>query len=228
MKKLLLIFTVLFYYTIYFFSQENVYSAVIVNFFPETVASQSTFIINLKHERDKTGKKLLRAFGYSSSYNLLISGTMLLLPENITKWEGGNNLNGMLSQYKNSFTQPPVFDHDLWAVNYIGHPYQGSFYYNSMRSQGANIATSALYNLSQILLWEYIWEGGMEQPSIQDLIVTPVVGSIIGELAYRATRSMGKNGFNWYEKAATIILNPSYLLNNGFKTAKRNATLNNL
>ena len=62
-----------------------------------------------------------------------------------------------------------------------------------------------------------MWEGGMEQPSIQDLIVTPVLGSFVGELAHRATISMSKNGFQWYEKVLVCLINPTFVFNNGFK-----------
>ncbi|HNR28302.1 MAG TPA: DUF3943 domain-containing protein [Bacteroidales bacterium] len=45
----------------------------------------------------------------------------------------------MKEQYRPTFTTFPVKDNDLFIVNYVGHPYQGSFYYNSARSQGAAI-----------------------------------------------------------------------------------------
>ena len=43
--------------------------------------------------------------------------------------------------------------------------------------------------------FEYLVESWSERPSIQDLIVTPVVGSILGELIYLATKEMRKDGF---------------------------------
>ncbi len=71
--------------------------------------------------------------------------------------------------------------------------------------------------LTQSLLWEYVWEGGLEQPSVQDLIITPLGGIILGELTHRAALAMGKDGFNWYKIILTCILNPAFAINNGFR-----------
>jgi hypothetical protein len=77
-----------------------------------------------------------------------------------------------------------------------------------------------LFGLSQALLWEYGWEAGVEQPSIQDLITTPIGGAIIGEVMHVATLAMGKHGFTWYEIITVCALNPAYALNNGFRFNK--------
>ena len=121
------------------------------------------------------------------------------------------------AQYRKSYTTAPVIDRDLWIVNYIGHPYQGGFYYNSLRSQQVNKWHSALFCIGQSILWEYGWEGGMEQPSIQDLITTPVGGIVVGELSHFATVQMSHKGFKWYEILAVCLINPSYAINNGFR-----------
>ena len=43
--------------------------------------------------------------------------------------------------------------------------------------------------------WEYGIEAFMERPSIQDMIITPVVGSLIGEGFYRAKRRLVDNDY---------------------------------
>lgn len=173
----------------------------------------------LNFENDKLCKKIGRGFGYSFLLNGTLGIFLVLAPADITMWgrEDKFHPDVMKQQYIYSFTRPPVFDKDLFMVNYVGHPYQGSFYYNSLRSQGANWWQSSLFCTAQSVIWEYGIEGGMEQPSIQDLIVTPVLGTIVGELSYRAAIKMSRNGFNWYEKVATCIINPAYVINNGFK-----------
>lgn len=167
--------------------------------------------------------KFWRGMGYSLIYNITMGLYLISLPDEITQWHAVDKFKipHMLNQYKNSFTTAPVIDQDLWYVNYLGHPYQGSFYYNSIRAQGGTILQSSLYNLFQSTIWEYIWEGGLEQPSINDMIVTPLLGSLLGELTHHATLSMRKNGFKWYEKAFVIVFNPAYAINNGFKENKR-------
>jgi len=144
---------------------------------------------------------------------------LILAPDNITMWGRDDKfkLPVILSQYRSTFIKPLVFDHDLWYINYVGHPYQGAYYYNSIRSQGATVFQSSIFCLGQSFLWEYVWEGGMEQPSIQDLIVTPVFGILLGELSHVATLQMSKNGYTWFEKVLVCIINPSFAINNGFK-----------
>jgi hypothetical protein len=166
---------------------------------------------------------MLRGCLYATGYNVSILTYLIFSPTWLSRWDntsGNFKLNEFFSQYKSSYTKPPVIDEDLFMTNYLGHPYQGGFYYNSVRSQGATIWQSALFSLSQSLIWEYGWEAGFEQPSIQDLIVTPVIGSIYGELTHVATIAMSKHGFKWYEIAAVCVFNPAYAINNGFRFNK--------
>ena len=166
--------------------------------------------------------KFWRGMGYSIIYNVSINLFLYSLPEGTTKWHtvGKYTIPVLKEQYKKSYTSPPVIDDDLWVVNYVGHPYQGSFYFNTIRSQGGTFLQSSLNNVFQSVVWEYVWEAGLEQPSIQDLLVTPIVGTLVGELTHRATLSMRKNGFKWYEIAAVCFINPAYAINNGFKDKK--------
>jgi hypothetical protein len=172
----------------------------------------------LKSENSTFCNKMARATKYVMGYNLSIGLCLILAPEHISKWERKDKFQAerILKQYRQTYTSPPVTDGDLWMINCVGHPYQGSFYYNSVRSQGAKVWQSAIFCVGQTLVWEYGWEGGMEQPSVQDLIVTPVAGVLFGELSHFATVKMSRNGFRWYEVALVCILNPNYAINNGF------------
>ena len=143
--------------------------------------------------------------------------TLILMPKEVTKWEddwmkaAGRNL-------RRAFTSPPVMDEDDWAINYIGHPIAGSYYYNAVRSQNATWWQSLLFSTAQSFIWEYVIEGVAEQPSIQDLIITPLAGMALGEPTHHATLAMRRNGFNFLEKVVVFLLNPMYVLNNGYKT----------
>ncbi len=189
------------------------------------VASDSTnnFIIQMRNEDATFGKKIVRGLGLSFGYNLTMGVFLLAMPENISQWDRENKLKWayMKNKMKETFTLPPVIDNDLWYINYVGHPYQGGYYFNNLRSQGASFWESAAYGLSQSMLWEYIVEGWFERPSMQDLIVTPIAGALVGELSHRATIKMSNNGFNLYEKIIVTVLNPSWIINNGFKTTKK-------
>lgn len=85
------------------------------------------------------------------------------------------------------------------------------------RSQGAKFWQAGLMSFAHSSIWEYFIESGFEQPSIQDLFVTPIVGSLFGELMHFSAIKMSKNGFKWYEATFVSLFNPMFAINNGFK-----------
>jgi hypothetical protein len=152
-------------------------------------------------------------------YGLFLT-ILFISPPAYTKWDnyfGEELLLHAGSKLKDAWTRPPVWDHDTYFTNYICHPYAGSFYYNTMRTKGGSAAASFGFSVFSSTLWEYGLEAFFEQPSIQDLIVTPIVGSIVGEAVHRLTLEMSIGGFNFPEKLAVLFLNPSYVMNHGFK-----------
>lgn len=152
-------------------------------------------------------------------------GILAVLPSDISGWKAGT-FNNYGSNLKRAWTNPPVFDHDVWYINYIGHPYQGTFFYNAVRSQNAKIWESSLFCLGQVFVWEYVIEAGLEQPSIQDLIVTPIAGIGLGELIHFGTMKMAKNGLKWYEAIVVTVINPTFILNNGYRLGRYNSRWN--
>jgi hypothetical protein len=173
----------------------------------------------MNHKEKPILNKVGRGCIYGLIYNTSIMTGLVLSPTWLNQWDNLSTrlkFESMKNQYKNSYTKPPVIDHDAYITNYVGHPYQGGYYYNCVRSQGANILQSSLFCLGQTLLWEYVWEAGIEQPSIQDLITTPFAGILVGEACHLATIKMSKHGFNTLEKVATCIINPSWVINNKF------------
>ena len=124
-------------------------------------------------------------------------GVLELLPENTTAWNKTKLRNTpFFERWWNHVKKGPVWDHDNWVFNYVLHPYGGAAYYMSARSQGLNTWQSSLYSLGvSTLFWEYGIEAFMEYPSIQDLIITPAVGSIIGEQFYKLKRCIVGNDY---------------------------------
>lgn len=205
------------------FDNSIIYSDTLVSFL---IKKNPPFLFNanLNNKEKPLGNKILKASYVCIGYDALFLGILINAPESISKWENKEEkfkFSSIMAQYKNSFTKPPVIDKDLFITNYIGHPYEGGFYYNTMRSQGATVLESSLFCLGQSLIWEYIWEAGIEQPSIQDLITTPLCGILVGELSHIATLSMSRNGFRWYEIATVCLINPAYAINNNFKFNKK-------
>lgn len=157
-----------------------------------------------------SGTKIWGGIGFA------MFGTLMLLPRSLTKWEEGY-VEDALSNFSRAFSEPPVWDEDHWEINYIGHPYAGSLYYNTIRSQGGTVFHSFLFSAFVSTGWEYLYEGMAEQPSIQDLIVTPVVGSILGEVIHQTTLSMKSNGYSIWEAVFVTIFNPMDVIQNGYK-----------
>jgi hypothetical protein len=172
-----------------------------------------------RNEEKGIGAKLLRASVLTQTAQITNLMPMIAFPDafnnSCRSWaEAKSNLH-------RAWTNVPAWDKDLWTTNFLGHPYVGGFYYNTLRSQGASSRASFLYSTGQSLLWEFVIEAVAEQPSIQDLLFTSTVGSVIGELSHRATIRMGRNGFSTIEKILTIFINPGYVINNGFKKHHR-------
>lgn len=178
--------------------------------------------IHLRNESAKFITKAARGSLFVFGLEFCSSSILFIVPESFSKWDKSKlSLEECLNNFKRAYSEPPVIDKDIWLINYVGHPYQGAYFYNAVRSQRASVLQSSLFCLGHSMLWEYFSEAFYEQPSIQDLIVTPITGVIFGELAHRATLNMSKNGFTLGEKVLTILINPMYVLNNGFKSNKR-------
>lgn len=192
----------------------------IFNKYPPYIDTLSNTII-LRNQKAPFSRKFLRANMFTLAAEAVAFGVLYMSPESFSKWDyQKKRVNEFSMHYKEAFTKPPVIDHDYWYINYVGHPYQGAYIYNTLRSQGANIWQSGVFTLGHSCLWEYAIEGGVERPSIQDLIVTPIGGILLGELFHVATVKMSKNGFRWYEIAFVCVFNPAYAFDNGFKFDK--------
>jgi hypothetical protein len=148
----------------------------------------------------------------------IVSGVILaVLPKQYTKWDDDALRRGG-SNFGRAYTELPVWDGDAVFHNWIGHPYAGAFYYNMLRSQGATVVQSFGFAAFQTVMWEYVLESVAEQPSIQDLITTSIIGSVLGELFNRWSVAILRKGhLNFGQKALVFFLNPSYVINNGYR-----------
>lgn len=64
-----------------------------------------------------------------------------------------------------------VWDNDAMGTNMFMHPYHGSLYFNSARSNGYNFWQSGLFAFGGSFMWEMFMEN--EYPSTNDIIATP-------------------------------------------------------
>lgn len=125
-------------------------------------------------------------------------GVLQMLPEDATSWNRAAIIKVPLFKrwWRNNFKLGPEWDHDNAVFNYILHPYAGAAYFMAARSCGFNFAQSLLYSACVSTIgWEFGIEAFMERPSYQDLFITPLVGSVIGECFYRVKRNIVSNGY---------------------------------
>lgn len=142
-------------------------------------------------------------------------GILVAMPESITKWDKSKSSDKFLDKWKRNITSGPVVDKDEWAVNYIGHPVSGAAYYVVARHMNYSILDSLKYTfLMSTFFWEYGLEAPAERPSIQDIIITPVLGSLLGEVYFQATKQIENNGnkvlgSNALGQISLFLLNPA-------------------
>lgn len=116
-----------------------------------------------------------------------------MLPEGATNWNRAAIQKDPFYTrwYNHVIKEGPEWDGDSPIFNYVLHPYAGAVYFMSARSTGFNYWQSLLYAACiSTIGWEFGIEACMERPSIQDIFVTPLVGSVIGELFYKLKRNI--------------------------------------
>lgn len=121
-----------------------------------------------------------------------------MLPEDATSWNRASLQKvPLFKRWRNHvLVDGPEWDHDKFVFNYVLHPYAGAAYFMAARSCGFNFYQSLLYStIISNVCWEFGIEAFMERPSYQDLFITPLVGSAIGECFYRVKRNIVSNGY---------------------------------
>ncbi|WP_229256463.1 DUF3943 domain-containing protein [Helicobacter pylori] len=116
---------------------------------------------------------------------------LYLMPESVTNWD--KEKFGVKSWFEN-VRMGPKLDNDSFIFNEILHPYFGAMYYMQPRMAGFSWMASAFFSfITSTLFWEYGLEAFVEVPSWQDLVITPLLGSILGEGFYQLTRYIQRN-----------------------------------
>ena len=113
----------------------------------------------------------------------------------IVAFEAALNLNGRRMFNDGTFEVTPgsirrnlrgpwVVDSDSYAINQIGHPYQGATYHTISRSTGLSYWQAAGYTFAGSVLWELA--GETTPPSFNDQIASGIAGTFLGEGMFRA------------------------------------------
>lgn len=85
----------------------------------------------------------------------------------------------VIENFKTGF----VWDNDFFVTNQFAHPYHGSLYFNSARSNGYTFWESVPFTLGGSLMWETTME--TDPPQTNDLISTTLGGIMLGEMTHR-------------------------------------------
>ncbi len=114
-----------------------------------------------------------------------------------------------------------VWDRDGYLMNQFAHPYNGAAYFNAARSNGLNFWESSLYSLGGSAIWEIAMEN--EPPSYNDIVNTPVTGTILGEISFRVSNLIIDESAYGFERVlrefSAFAVDPVYGLNRLFQGA---------
>jgi hypothetical protein len=126
------------------------------------------------------------------AYGFGVIGVISLLPEDVSNWDSEN---GIYDKWLDNVINGPVWDRDTGPLNLIGHPYFGGVYYQVARKSGYRQWDAFVYStLMSTFYWEYGIESFAEIPSIQDLVITPVLGWAYGEWAFTTEMDIRADG----------------------------------
>jgi len=132
--------------------------------------------------RDRHGLK--RDTWYFFGYQWVTIGVLYIAPESVSGWSDEQKEDYNLSIWWDNVTHPKM-DSDDFYINYVLHPYWGGAYYVRARERGYSDGQAFWYSVLLSSAYEFGAEALFENPSIQDLVVTPVIGSIVGKYFMR-------------------------------------------
>lgn len=154
---------------------------------PDTGPAASSLIAGPSPVRDPAG--LRRDVYYFLGWQFAIIGILYVMPESVSGWsEEQKSDKGLDDWWEN--VKNPVWDEDDFVINYVLHPYWGATYFVRARERGYGDEGAFWYSALLSSLYEFGVEAFFENPSIQDLVVTPVAGSVVGQQFMNARKSI--------------------------------------
>ena len=171
--------------------------------------------VGASHSPDWDG--ISRDTGIIVGSQFAVTGALFLMPESVSSWSNEQK-NNSSEKYASNFAHP-VIDKDTFYINYILHPYWGAAYYTRARERGLDTTQSFAYSALLSTIYEFGIECIFEKPSIQDLIVTPGVGSLLGAFVFEPWRDSIKRKaeLRWYDHVILVATDPIGVLSEGFE-----------
>lgn len=151
-----------------------------------------------------------RDVGYFLGYQFVAIAVLYVSPESISGWDREQKQNYSFEKWRDNISRP-VWDDDRWWINYVLHPYWGGAYYVQARERGLDRTQAFWYSALLSTIFEYGAEALAEPVSAQDLVVTPVVGALVGEYLFTPlrTRIRAKSGeLSWVDKTLLVATDP--------------------
>ncbi|WP_304545217.1 DUF3943 domain-containing protein [Sulfurimonas microaerophilic] len=151
--------------------------------------------INVNNLLTQPQRDLVEGTLYTQILMIGTVGFLYVMPESVSKWDkNALEEKSLGDRWKDHVKSGPVWDKDDFAINYIGHPVSGAWYYTMARGYGISPKGSFLYSVFlSTVVWEYGYEAFAEIPSWQDLVSTPLIGSLMGEGFYYMEKIIDKN-----------------------------------
>lgn len=149
---------------------------------------------------------------YFLGYQAVVVGVLYALPDEQTRF---NKSNAGFGKWRENVTNP-VWDDDEFYLNYLLHPYWGATYYIRGRERGLSRWQSLGYSAFLSTLYEFGAEAFFEPVSYQDLIVTPLIGSLLGEYVFSPLRDSIRSkpgGPNGLDRVMLILTDPMGAVN---------------
>jgi Domain of unknown function (DUF3943) len=170
---------------------------------------QNHFAVDAPEDAAPTGPDwggLARDTALLIGYQAVAIGVIFLLPEDVSNWNGKSH---GVDQWKHNVSHP-TFDEDSWWLNYLAHPYVGATYYIRARERGFGPWSSFAYSAFASAAYEFGVEAFFEKPSIQDLIVTPIGGALLGAFVFEPFRAWirAKPEPEWYDHVGLFLTDP--------------------
>jgi hypothetical protein len=142
-------------------------------------------------------------------------GALSLLPKSDTLWGRGG-----IDVMVDNFVAGPRFDFDRFHYNFLSHPLVGMQTYLLARNRDHEWYTSLVYSTLASGVWEFGIEGYYERASVQDLIITPAAGAVLGEAVHQIKNALrNKDGKvpSTAGKVLMVVLDPIDALTGGLK-----------
>jgi hypothetical protein len=170
-------------------------------------------------QRDWPGARRDAAFFFG--YQFVAVAVLYAAPESFSGWTEEEKSDYNFQKWRDNVTNW-TWDSDVWYVNYVLHPYWGATYYIRARERGLNRTESFWYSVLLSSMWEFGAEALAEQVSIQDLIVTPVFGALLGEYVFSPWRERVRataGELDWTDKVILTFTDPLGVANSWVERA---------